>query len=68
VTSVQQNENIHTFQAITPSNEVISLIAETVFEQSVSVTVLRDAHEAVTIACEWTNEKKKALKGDKIYL
>jgi hypothetical protein len=32
VTSVQQNENIHTFQAITDSGEVISLVAETVFE------------------------------------
>jgi hypothetical protein len=29
---------------------------------------LRDAHEAITLACEWTDEKKKTLKGENIFL
>lgn len=44
VTSVQQNDTIHTFKAITTSNEVISLIAETVIDLTVSVSILRDTH------------------------
>ena len=44
------------------------MVAQTVFELDVTLTVLKDDKEIVTLACQWTDGKKTALKGDDIYL
>jgi len=40
VNLVQQKDDIHTYSAVTVSNEVLSIVAVTVFEMDVSVTIM----------------------------
>ena len=64
---LQQKDEITTFKAVTNDNEALTLVALTVFEDDVSLTVLKDDKEIATLACRWTNNKRQGLKGDNVY-
>ena len=65
---LQQKDEITTFKAVTNDNEALTLVALTVFEDDVSLTVLKDDKEIATLGCRWTNNKRQGLKGDNVYI
>jgi len=50
---IETEDTITTYHAVTEDNKVFTLVAETIFEDEVSLVVLEDEKELVTLACKW---------------